>query len=103
MGPVAEHRPVLPSLTLGDFAMALGIEGLHVLVTAGANGMGLEIASTLVREGARVHVTVFFCQAEDGIRDESVTGVQTCALPICDQIDAAGQVQDGTKRDIKGA
>src|SRR4051795_10657233 len=23
-----------------------------------------------------------FCQAEDGIRDESVTGVQTCALPI---------------------
>src|SRR5438093_10625837 len=25
-----------------------------------------------------------FCQAEDGIRDWSVTGVQTCALPICD-------------------
>src|SRR5262249_58744916 len=25
----------------------------------------------------------FFCQAEDGIRDWSVTGVQTCALPIC--------------------
>src|SRR5262249_59285529 len=24
----------------------------------------------------------FFCQAEDGIRDWSVTGVQTCALPI---------------------
>src|SRR3954449_12541405 len=24
----------------------------------------------------------FFFQAEDGIRDESVTGVQTCALPI---------------------
>src|ERR1017187_10843847 len=30
-------------------------------------------------------VLVFFCfffQAEDGIRDTSVTGVQTCALPI---------------------
>ena len=25
---------------------------------------------------------VFFFQAEDGIRDTSVTGVQTCALPI---------------------
>src|SRR5260370_21897342 len=27
----------------------------------------------------------FFFQAEDGIRDSSVTGVQTCALPIFDQ------------------
>ena len=26
--------------------------------------------------------TYFFFQAEDGIRDWSVTGVQTCALPI---------------------
>src|SRR5205823_8939926 len=25
----------------------------------------------------------FFFQAEDGIRDKLVTGVQTCALPIC--------------------
>src|SRR6476660_9985304 len=27
----------------------------------------------------------FFFQAEDGIRDDLVTGVQTCALPICRQ------------------
>src|SRR5256885_4723945 len=27
-------------------------------------------------------VSVFFFQAEDGIRDYKVTGVQTCALPI---------------------
>src|SRR5699024_11686932 len=26
---------------------------------------------------------IFFFQAEDGIRDRNVTGVQTCALPIC--------------------
>src|SRR5207248_5900917 len=26
---------------------------------------------------------IFFFQAEDGIRDRTVTGVQTCALPIC--------------------
>src|SRR5438445_9503988 len=29
----------------------------------------------------------FFFQAEDGIRDIGVTGVQTCALPICKQGD----------------
>src|SRR2546429_2892625 len=28
-------------------------------------------------------VVFFFFQAEDGIRDVAVTGVQTCALPIC--------------------
>src|SRR5439155_4055676 len=27
-------------------------------------------------------VSIFFFQAEDGIRDGHVTGVQTCALPI---------------------
>src|SRR5256886_15211364 len=30
-------------------------------------------------------VLVFFFQAEDGIRDLTVTGVQTCALPISDR------------------
>src|SRR5437870_13808094 len=29
-----------------------------------------------------VRLCVFFFQAEDGIRDGHVTGVQTCALPI---------------------
>src|SRR5258708_26728833 len=31
----------------------------------------------------RYSLVVFFFQAEDGIRDDLVTGVQTCALPIC--------------------
>src|SRR5262249_57977424 len=31
-------------------------------------------------------VFFFFFQAEDGIRDWSVTGVQTCALPISDPV-----------------
>src|SRR5690606_39993151 len=30
----------------------------------------------------RVKIHLFFFQAEDGIRDFHVTGVQTCALPI---------------------
>src|SRR5699024_12018755 len=29
---------------------------------------------------------IFFFQAEDGIRDRNVTGVQTCALPICKRV-----------------
>src|SRR5260370_42617564 len=35
---------------------------------------------------------LFFFQAEDGIRDSSVTGVQTCALPI-----SVDQVSDGVR------
>src|SRR5699024_3270445 len=30
-------------------------------------------------------ISIFFFQAEDGIRDRNVTGVQTCALPIYEQ------------------
>src|SRR5256885_7255186 len=32
--------------------------------------------------GTNENEVVFFFQAEDGIRDYKVTGVQTCALPI---------------------
>src|SRR5256885_7649210 len=37
-----------------------------------------------------VYFFFFFFQAEDGIRDYKVTGVQTCALPIC--LDAMWQL-----------
>src|SRR5260370_26671954 len=33
----------------------------------------------------------FFFQAEDGIRDSSVTGVQTCALPISLEVKVNGE------------
>src|SRR5690606_40137904 len=33
--------------------------------------------------GFTCYLVYFFFQAEDGIRDFHVTGVQTCALPIC--------------------
>ena len=36
--------------------MDMGIAGLRVLVTAGAGGIGLEIAHAFAEEGARVHV-----------------------------------------------
>src|SRR5207244_8039212 len=34
------------------------------------------------------YLLFFFFQAEDGIRDDLVTGVQTCALPISEASDA---------------
>src|SRR5690625_6406378 len=39
-------------------------------------------------------VVVFFFQAEDGIRDGHVTGVQTCALPI--SVERLGQPEPGS-------
>src|SRR5262249_57042081 len=49
----------------------------------------------------------FFFQAEDGIRDWSVTGVQTCALPIWGNIEAIADQsfelalkRDGTSEEI---
>src|SRR2546430_3023270 len=36
----------------------------------------------IITFGSRASVMFFFFQAEDGIRDWTVTGVQTCALPI---------------------
>src|SRR5437588_8337204 len=36
----------------------------------------------------------FFFQAEDGIRDHCVTGVQTCALPICSHTENADKRLD---------
>ena len=36
--------------------MNLGIKGLRVLVTAGAGGIGLEVARAFAAEGARVHI-----------------------------------------------
>src|SRR2546429_1665754 len=42
---------------------------------------------------------IFFFQAEDGIRDVAVTGVQTCALPIYFAGHRVGEVvrKDGLK------
>src|SRR2546429_1465132 len=47
----------------------------------------------------------FFFQAEDGIRDVAVTGVQTCALPICVRGEIQrrrGQLTDVDDRPARG-
>src|SRR5712671_240400 len=43
-------------------------------------------------------VFFFFFQAEDGIRDDLVTGVQTCALPISSQ--RAARFPDHPEKDV---
>src|SRR2546430_3459492 len=45
---------------------------------------------------------LFFFQAEDGIRDLTVTGVQTCALPISPVRPPAG-ILDGWRRGRGGS
>src|SRR5262249_57486784 len=55
-----------------------------------------------------VVVVFFFFQAEDGIRDWSVTGVQTCALPIspAQRVGPAGITphgHDGRARQVASA
>src|SRR5207244_10402974 len=42
-------------------------------------------------------------QAEDGIRDDLVTGVQTCALPISQGQAGLGVASNGTSRYTQGA
>src|SRR2546430_9616124 len=53
----------------------------------GALGVGWIVAHPRLLErfkAVKEYTSVcFFFQAEDGIRDLTVTGVQTCALPIC--------------------
>src|SRR5436190_24194247 len=50
----------------------------------------------------------FFFQAEDGIRDHCVTGVQTCALPISEESrfarieDRAGEILDSREARLLG-
>src|SRR5947209_14604312 len=50
-------------------------------VAVGVARLGHPAGATQVREPFKRH-RLFFFQAEDGIRDIGVTGVQTCALPI---------------------
>src|SRR2546422_6897383 len=45
-------------------------------------------------------MSFFFFQAEDGIRDVAVTGVQTCALPILEQVGLDEDLPVGDRDDV---
>jgi NAD(P)-dependent dehydrogenase (short-subunit alcohol dehydrogenase family) len=53
---VARHIVIVQRQNAREAGVNLGIKGLRVLVTAGAGGIGLEIARAFVAEGARVHI-----------------------------------------------
>src|SRR2546430_8743889 len=58
-----------------SMSLELGVPDVNVKL--------INSAITSVRiDGFAVNNPIFFFQAEDGIRDLTVTGVQTCALPI---------------------
>lgn len=65
--------------------MDLGIEGLRVLVTAGAAGIGLATAQAFVREGARVHV----CDVDRDALDRLGSEVPGVTASLCDVADPA--------------
>src|SRR2546430_4646517 len=72
-------------LNVVDFAVLM-ISGSSLLMFGAAGGI---IWKTITEKSEQVQadmkslpLTDFFFQAEDGIRDLTVTGVQTCALPI---------------------
>jgi NAD(P)-dependent dehydrogenase (short-subunit alcohol dehydrogenase family) len=67
--------------------MDLGIKDLRVLVTAGAGGIGLEIARALVREGARVHI----CDVDETALAAVKTSDPKLTQSVCDVSDR-GQV-----------
>ncbi|WP_029005936.1 SDR family oxidoreductase [Azorhizobium doebereinerae] len=65
--------------------MDLGIAGLRTIVTAGAGGIGLEIASAFARAGARVEV----CDVDEGALAALPQSDPAIAGSLCDVSDRA--------------
>lgn len=65
--------------------MDMQIEGLRVLVTAGAGGIGLEVARAFVREGARVYV----CDVDQQALANLATTDPMIGATACDVADRA--------------
>src|SRR3954465_15826256 len=65
--------------------MDLGIQGLRVLVTAGAGGIGLEIARSFVNEGAKVHI----CDVDQKTLDAVATSDPKLTRSVADVADRA--------------
>src|SRR6201989_1860630 len=60
--------------------MDLDINGLRVLVTAGANGIGRAIAQAFVAEGAKVHT----CDVDETALSELATSDPAITSTLCD-------------------
>ena len=77
--------------------MDLGIRGLRVMVSAGAGGIGLEIARAFVSEGARVHV----CDV-DAVAIARLAGadeaISATACDVADRAQVARFFEEGLAR-----
>jgi NAD(P)-dependent dehydrogenase (short-subunit alcohol dehydrogenase family) len=74
--------------------MDMQIEGLRVMISAGAGGIGLEIARAFVREGARVHV----CDVDDdalAALSRSDPAVSCTRCDVASRADVARFFDDG--------
>ena len=65
--------------------MDLGVKDLRVLVTAGAAGIGLEIARAFAREGAKVHI----CDVDAAALAAAKKGDPQLTQSVCDVADRA--------------
>ena len=65
--------------------MDLGIKGLRVLVTAGANGIGLAIARAFADEGAKVHI----CDVDQAALSALAASDKALTQSVCDVSDRA--------------
>jgi NAD(P)-dependent dehydrogenase (short-subunit alcohol dehydrogenase family) len=77
--------------------MDLGIGGLRVMVSAGAAGIGLEVARAFVREGARVHV----CDVDAGAvarLASSDPGIGASECDVSDRAQVARFFEEGIAR-----
>src|ERR1017187_4495448 len=73
-----------------------------VLDNADVGASALVAAGAVVLNGRGIPPATLFFQAEDGIRGTSVTGVQTCALPICALQNHENGPGAGRARDDRG-
>jgi NAD(P)-dependent dehydrogenase (short-subunit alcohol dehydrogenase family) len=73
--------------------MDLGIKGLRVLVTAGAGGIGHEIAKRFLDEGARVHV----CDVDDAALGKLAIKVTATKADVANRDDVERLFKDVSK------
>lgn len=80
--------------------MDLDIKGLRVLVTAGANGIGLAIARAFVGEGAKVHT----CDVDRAALSALASSDPAITQTHCDVADrtAVGKLFDDTIKTLGG-
>src|SRR6202453_4608007 len=80
-----QHRQFAAGQTMrrwgGRIVLALAV-GLAYFVVAQVTDIGLVLQPASISVFWPAAGVSSFFQAEDGIRDSEVTGVQTCALPI---------------------